>query len=517
MKHSIKIRITCTLMIMTMLTIFLCWFANKTMLADYYTHSKIQTLGQSYKSINESLKKTEQGEEKDTSDAEEKQQLEWERLESNKNMSLYIFQMVEINFHGYTKIIPSNFHYPKVNESNLNIIDLISEGISKYFNSTDNKKEMKLIDSQGDQYSIYRVFDKRINSYYIELIGTLDNDYTVYMRANYENIRESVNIANKFLMYVGLFVTLISSIVMMFISNSITKPILDLADIAKQMSNLNFNVKYTVKRQDEIGVLGNSVNMLSEKLERTISELKTANNELMSDIQNKIQIDETRKEFLSNVSHELKTPIALIQGYAEGLIENINDDEENRNFYCEVIMDEANKMNKMVKKLLSLNQLESGDDTVHFEHFDLIAVIKAVLSSTEILFQQKEAELDFNYTGEVYVWADEYMVEEVVTNYISNALNHVDGGKKIKVWLERKQGLVRISVFNTGSTIPDEDLDKIWVKFYKVDKARTREYGGSGIGLSIVKAIMTSLNQECGVINHEDGVEFWFELDCNND
>jgi signal transduction histidine kinase len=225
-----------------------------------------------------------------------------------------------------------------------------------------------------------------------------------------------------------------------------------------------------------------------------------------------------RKEFLSNVSHELKTPIALIQGYAEGLQDNISEDQESREFYCEVIIDDAKKMNKMVKKLLTLNQIEFGKNQVTFERFDIVSLIQNVLQSAALLAGQKEAVLALDREYEpVYVWADEYMVEEVITNYVSNAINHVDFEKKIIVSLEKKEKTVRISVFNTGKPIPEDEIDKIWIKFYKVDKARTRAYGGSGIGLSIVKAIMESMNQECGAKNCDGGVEFWFELDCQNE
>ncbi len=224
-----------------------------------------------------------------------------------------------------------------------------------------------------------------------------------------------------------------------------------------------------------------------------------------------------RQEFLANVSHELKTPIALIQGYAEGLQENINDDPESREFYCEVIVDEADKMNKMVKRLLDLNQLEFGNGRVHLEHFDLNNVLDYVIHATEILFIQKEAVLSYQRSEEpVMVWADEYMIEEVVTNYVNNALNHVRYDKKIEIKTILENGLVRVSVFNTGDPIPEEDLDKIWSKFYKVDKAHTREYGGNGIGLSIVKAVMEAHNQAYGVRNYDNGVEFWFELDVKN-
>ena len=203
----------------------------------------------------------------------------------------------------------------------------------------------------------------------------------------------------------------------------------------------------------------------------------------------------------------------MIQGYAEGLQDNVNEDPESRNFYCEVIVDEANKMNKMVKKLLTLNQLEFGNGQVHLEHFDLQQVIQSVLSSSDILFRQKEVTLLYAPQEPVYVWADEYMIEEVVLNYVSNALNHVDGNKIIEVKIANQNGKARVSVFNTGQPIPEEDIQKIWSKFYKVDKARTREYGGNGIGLSIVKAIMEAHNQQYGVRNYDNGVEFWFELD----
>lgn len=345
-------------------------------------------------------------------------------------------------------------------------------------------------------------------------LNNMDENATIIiLRSNIGSITESVKISNEFLAYVGIIAAIIGSIAMFILTKSFTKPILVLSGIAKKMTDLDFEVKYRIESKDEIGELGSCINSLSDKLETTITELKQANNELMTDIQRKTEIDEIRKEFLSNVSHELKTPIALIQGYAEGLKENINEDEESRDYYCEVIMDEANKMNNMVKKLLSLNELEFGNNQVNLEYFDIVALIKSVLGSTDILFKQKEVTLHFEQKEPVYVWADELLIEQVVTNYISNALNHVSGQKIIEIKLIPRGDTVRIAVFNTGNNIPEDELDKIWIKFYKVDKARTREYGGSGIGLSIVKAIMNSHNKDCGVINRNVGVEFWFELD----
>ncbi len=333
------------------------------------------------------------------------------------------------------------------------------------------------------------------------------------MQTALESIRESADISIHFFLYIACIAVLLSSLLIWWLSRRISEPILELTDISKRMTELDFDAKFTSPVQNEIGVLGDHINQLSENLERTISELKTANNELQKDIEKKTQIDEMRKEFLSNVSHELKTPIALIQGYAEGLKECINDDAESRDFYCEVIMDEAGKMNAMVKNLLSLNQLEFGNDVVAMERFDIVALIRNVLNSANILMEQKGIRLIFKETQEIYVWADEFKVEEVVTNYISNAVNHCDYDKVIEVKVIKEEDKVRVTVFNTGNPIPEEELDKVWIKFYKVDKARTREYGGSGIGLSIVKAIMESLHRDCGVRNYRNGVEFWFELD----
>ena len=206
-----------------------------------------------------------------------------------------------------------------------------------------------------------------------------------------------------------------------------------------------------METQDEIGVLGENINTLSETLEKTLGELKGANVQLKRELEQKVQIDEMRKEFLSNVSHELKTPIALIQGYAEGLQENINDDAESRDFYCEVIMDEAAKMNVLVKKLLDLNQIEFGTETLTMEHFDIVATIDNILSNAEILFRQKEATLKFNADDSVYVWGDVYLIEETFTNYMSNALNHVDGERIIEVGVKKEGNTAKTTVFNTGA------------------------------------------------------------------
>jgi signal transduction histidine kinase len=390
---------------------------------------------------------------------------------------------------------------------------LESRLISYIFNMPSSDNNVKIME-QGDDYIIQRtVTDDRE---FIEMYGRLNSGISFIMRTPLESARESARLANRFFAYVGISGTLVCGVIIWFVTKRITKPILELNQISEKMVNLDFEAKYTGHDHNEIDMLGQNINKLSDSLEKSISELKTLNNQLQNDIQQKEEIDEMRKEFLANVSHELKTPIALIQGYAEGLHESINDDQESREFYCEVIMDEASKMNNMVKKLLTLSQLESGREVVSMERFDITALVKNYMQSANILIKQNGINVQMEDYAPIYVWADEFKVEEVFANYFTNAVNHCENDKIIEVKLIEKDGRVMVSVFNSGKPIPDDSLDHIWDKFYKVDKARTREYGGSGVGLSIVKAIMEAFNQQYGVQNYDDGVMFWFELDSVN-
>ena len=374
------------------------------------------------------------------------------------------------------------------------------------------QKESSVLKST-DNYQITRSWDPWNQNYYIEMWGNLDDGSQFLLRSPVESIKESAAISNRFLLYIGSILIVITVLLIWYFSKRITEPLRELARLSDRMADLDFEAKYTSGGSNEIGELGANFNRMSEKLESTISELKKANNSLQKDIEQKDKLEKMRNEFLGNVSHELKTPIALIQGYAEGLKEGVNEDAESRDFYCDVIIDEAAKMNRMVKNLLTLNQLEFGDEDIVFDRFNLTALIRGVLQSMEILADQADATVNFRQTEDIYVWADEFKVEQVVRNYVSNAFHHVSGDKVIEVKMIVEGDKVRVTVFNTGTPIPEEDIGHIWDKFYKVDKAHTREYGGNGIGLSIVKAIMKSFHQQYGVKNYDNGVEFWFELD----
>lgn len=526
MKQSFRHRITIFLLGTIALTIIMCWFLNLTFLRRYYAYTKLTLMREVYSAVNDYIGAV-NGE---ALSKEQKGRLE--RIEASENVKIYLFQDVEMET-AFGTLYFTYFVYPeqvilphneREQQGGMSAAMMenreyyrIYESAQEYMFPNLFKETISQVEQLEltEEYMIMTQHNNSMDSDFMDLFGDTQFGYNVFVRSAQESIEEAVNISNRFLFFLGSCVMALAAFVSYLFSRRFTRPVLELAKIARKMSELDFETKFEVNREDEdeISVLGNSINSLSENLERTISELKAANIELQNDIERKTQMDEVRKEFLSNVTHELKTPIALIQGYAEGLKDNINEDPESREFYCEVIIDEATKMNKMVKKLLSLNQLEVGTAQPEIERFDIVPLVRSVLGSTEILFRQKQAVLELHTDESVYVWADEYMMEEVFTNFISNALNHVNGRMMIEVCLKRVGDKIRLSVFNSGDAIPEESLSQVWVKFYKVDKARTREYGGSGIGLSIVKAIMELHRQNYGVLNRDDGVEFWIELD----
>lgn len=485
MKMKVSLRRQMTVVFIGLLVFILgaVFVVNTGFLGQYYVSHKVQDLLDAYASVSTVL---EQG-----SLSEQSTEILYEAEKANIDLAI-------------------------VNSNAETLLSTAKDGsqlfIQLFMNLYGRNEVPSTILEQTDNYILCRTTNPD-DMDYLEMWGEFSDGSFFMMRSPLESIRESAALANQFLIYLGLTGIILGGVLVWLFARRITRPIMELATLSEKMAGLDFDEKYTSGGSNEIGILGENFNKMSLQLEQTISELKTANNQLQQDIEQKEKIENMRNEFLGNVSHELKTPLALIQGYAEGLKEGVNDDPESREFYCDVIMDEASKMNHMVRNLLDLNQLEFGDEKIQFERFDLTELVKGVLQSMELFAEQKQAKVRFRQTEPLYVWGDEYKIEQVVRNYVSNAFNHLAGDMVVEVKIEVKDGIARTTVFNTGKPIPEKDISHIWEKFYKVDKAHTREYGGNGIGLSIVKAIMESLHRKYGVENYDNGVAFWFELE----
>lgn len=543
--HSIKFKITLLLVVtVTCLVAMLIGF-NSFFSEKVYMNRKQKSMVSSYENVNDIMQKyTDSQKDKDTMCAD------MENISTAKGISVLVVDSSWCTIYVSTQGDDSMIERLRMSIFNGDIFknsgtsekapepknpadDSVTDNPADADDKKDHKKrfddiidmsgtslvENRTIISSNDKYTLQKVYDERLGDYYLEIWGTLDNGYSIILRTPIQGIKDNVNISTTLIKYVGGAILIVGIISAFVVSTYITRPIKQLSDIAERMSEMDFDARYEGSDKGEIGLLGKSMNNMSEKLEHNIAELKKANLELKKDIDKKEKLEIMRTDFLSNVSHELKTPIALIQGYAEGLKEGITDDPESMGFYCDVIMDEANKMNTMVKRLLTLNQIEFGNDEPDMERFNINELIASVVDANAIRAGQKNMSIVFDNRNEQnFVWADEYKTEEVLTNYISNALNHCDGKQAIEVRTSKSEdgATLTVTVYNSGRNIAEEDLERIWEKFYKTDKARTREYGGNGIGLSIVKAIMESMGQEYGVRNVSDGVEFWFTLDCKS-
>lgn len=353
-----------------------------------------------------------------------------------------------------------------------------------------------------------------INSTYLTLLGALNTGEMLVLRIPYATMRQDHSFNFLFLMISTLLALVVCLILVALLSGWFARPLTEMTEVANSVAKLDFSKKYTGKNTgDEIGQLGASINQMSDYLDKAITDLKDMNDRLETEIEKKQRIDDMRKEFIINISHELKTPIALIQGYAEGLRVGINESEEDKNYYCDIIVDEAHRMNHMVLQLLNLSKIELGNTVPVYSEIDLYELAETVVSKTRVMWQEKQLNIDLSGIGEEVVQGDWDMLEQAVTNYMTNAIDHTPQGGTVALSSATDQSHYIFCVRNQGPHLAEEEMDKIWDKFYKLDKARTRVTGGgSGIGLSIVRAMMNAHHGGCGVRNTEDGVEFYLTL-----
>lgn len=476
---SIQFRMFLTLSIATIVGIFVIVLINSLVLESFYKYTKIQTAKDIVKRVED-----------------------------------YYENSIQYN-------IDSQLREIEIKE-NIQILILSQSGNIVYMG---NKDIMNFVDKNTTIYGRNILKDnnmeiwsdeQKFQSNNVFLRAILSNEYIIYIKIPVVPIRESVKISNRVLFLISIMMIIISGIASSMISRRFTQPIVKLNNITKKMTKLDFSEKYRIAdADDEINTLGKNINQLSEKLETTIELLQHNNDQLEKDIEKKSKIDEMRKQFISDVSHELKTPISLIEGYSEGLIENVNTDEESRKFYAEVIMDEAKKMDNIVKELLELMKIEYQELPLNDKKFNLTELIQEEVKRQTVVLQDKNIKIELE-DKKYQVYADYKYIERIINNYLTNAIkNCKEKNKEKKIIIRCKKtenNKIRLYVYNTGDKIPEEKINKIWQRFYKEDSSRNRENGGTGIGLAVVKAIMNNYKNEYGVKNYEDGVEFYCDI-----
>lgn len=350
------------------------------------------------------------------------------------------------------------------------------------------------------------------NIKYLVFTTRSDSGLNIEIYAQKDVVEASAETANRFILMITAVGILFCLVWAYFYSRRFTNPLIEMNSVTRRMTKMDFTQKCRSATDDEIGQLGASINNLSDTLDKTLCTLREKNAQLERDIEKERNMEKMRQEFIANVSHELKTPIAIIQGYAEGLEVCIDDDAQRCREYAEIIIDESQKMNRMVLELLELSKYDSGHQKLVEERFNVKNFAEKILENHRLRLDEMNI-LTYNSVDETfYGFGDVEKLERVLNNYIVNAVSHIKEPKHITVSCLDIGDCYRLSVFNTGDRIPSDEMENIWISFYRSDKSHHREQGRVGLGLSIVKAIQELHGLGYGVQNSEGGVSFWFDI-----
>ncbi|MBG9596853.1 sensor histidine kinase [Bacillus mycoides] len=327
--------------------------------------------------------------------------------------------------------------------------------------------------------------------------------------ASLQPVNEAMLVLKDYYVYALIIVFLVIILLSFYYSKIIVKPLIKINRVTKKMANFDFSEKLPVTADDEIGGLSSGINTLSVNLKDRIDRLNVANTKLQQDIERERQLEKTRKEFISGVSHELKTPLSVIRSFAEGIQDGVSKDTT---YYTNVILEETDNMNRLIVEMLELAKLESGTYKLEMSTFSIGELIQQVYTKLLFSMEEKHLQVDIHVDSSLFVKANRSRIEQVVVNLLSNAIRYTPDGEKIHVSVIETEDTVKIKIENTGNPIPEESLEKIWDRFYRLDASRSRHTGGTGLGLSIVKNILDLHHAEYGVYNTTNSVVFYFNL-----
>ncbi|PEC54982.1 two-component sensor histidine kinase [Bacillus cereus] len=327
--------------------------------------------------------------------------------------------------------------------------------------------------------------------------------------ASLQPVNEAMLVLKDYYVYALIIVFLVIILLSFYYSKIIVKPLIKMNRVTKKMANFDFSEKLPVTADDEIGGLSGSINTLSVNLKDRIDRLNVANTKLQQDIERERQLEKTRKEFISGVSHELKTPLSVIRSFAEGIKDGVSKDTT---YYTDVILEETENMNRLIVEMLELAKLESGTYKLDMTTFSIGELIQQVYTKLLFSMEEKHLQVSIDVDSSIFVKANRSRIEQVVVNLLSNAIRYTPDGEKIQVSVIAMEDTVKVEIENTGNPIPEDSLEKIWDRFYRLDASRSRHTGGTGLGLSIVKNILDLHHAEYGVYNTTNSVVFYFNL-----
>ncbi len=346
------------------------------------------------------------------------------------------------------------------------------------------------------------------NEMMILLIEKIEKNSFLIVHSPIYAIGEALKVSSNFTIFALIIAVLLSVVVSIIISKKISKPVLEISVVAEKISNLEFEKRIEIARDDEVGDLAKAINKMSDSLRITIEDLKISNERLKLEIQKEKEIDKMRREFISNVNHELKTPIALIKGFTEGLKDNIASPED-RDYYLDVIDDECNNMDALVKRLLLLSKYESEFE-IEKSEFNIQSLLDELLKRYRVDYEKKNIKVEVNVSEDFLLIADYKELKIAIDNLFRNAISHTEENKYIDIECKKEADKMIVTMKNPYKEMSQEEIEKLWIPFNKEDKARTRKFGGTGLGLSIVGAILKKHNFTYGASYENGEIKFYF-------
>ncbi|MFP3414494.1 HAMP domain-containing sensor histidine kinase [Bacillus sp. SIMBA_074] len=324
----------------------------------------------------------------------------------------------------------------------------------------------------------------------------------IYAMASLQPVDEAVQMVQDYYIYIVAFVVVLIFLASFYYSKQIAKPLLKINDTTKKIAHLDFTEKIPITSKDEIGDLSQNINTLSNKLHSHIGQLE-------QDIEKERKLENTRKEFIAGVSHELKTPLSIMKSCISILKDGVA--EHKKDYYFQAMEKEVDKMDILILDMLELAKFESGTYNMKMDSFYIDGVIEEICEQLSSEIEKKELSVH-KHICPAEVVGNQNRIEQVIVNFITNAIRYTPHKEDIIISVIDEKNHIKVCIENKGAHIEEEQLDKIWDRFYRVDAARKRSQGGTGLGLAISKNILELHNAEYGVKNTEDGVLFYFYL-----
>ncbi|WP_176461938.1 HAMP domain-containing sensor histidine kinase [Anaeromicrobium sediminis] len=384
--------------------------------------------------------------------------------------------------------------------------DLLLAQINSFF--TDSN----FLDPSKNDFISYDYLDEMTNVQHMIFIKAFkagDETKYIFVSTSLQPVSEALTVIEKYYIYFFIVALLLIGLLSFFYSKMISKPLIKINNVAKKMAILDFSTYCEVNSDDELGSLGNNLNILSKNLEHNLNELKIANAKLVDDMEKERQQENIRREFVANISHELKTPLGVIKSFSEGIKDGIY--EKKRDYYLDVIIDEVEQMDKLILDMLQLSKLESKNFKLNKSSFSLDKLIYYSNDKFGAMIESKGIKVNLNLK-ESTVYADKSKIEQVVNNLFSNAIRYSPQNEEINISIDASDKDICFYMENTGTHIPEDEIHRIWDRFYRVEKSRSKVSGGTGLGLLIVKNILELHNSTFGVKNTNKGVKFFFSL-----